>query len=974
MSEQHVVFVGIDGLQLEQFLLLGLQGEAEALNSLDIVESYTGGAEGTSTEQPTVSGPGWSTLLTGVWAEQHGVTSNNGQAIDAEVDSIFEIIDGALPDATIASIVHWDDINTGHFSADVDAGIIDYAMSGLSDQAVTDEAVDLIDTVAPDFMFLQLDDVDGAGHSSGFGEAYNQSIITVSAQLAEILAAVEAREAANPDEDWLVIVSTDHGRDPATGSGHGEQTDMERRTFIAANEELATFSDAVPATSVLTTILDFLNISFTLNADGLQSGSLLEGAADPLPPTIDAILTPVDGAARVTLDTDLSIRFSEEVQIGTGTITVHRAEDDSVVATVDVTSGAVTVSGDTVTIGLPVTLAALTDYYVKIDEGAFTDGTNAFFGISDETTWNFTTEADLAAPQVVALTPADDAEAVPTGADLTIRFDEDVVAGEGDIVVRRASDDSVFETVAITDPRVTIDGDTVTVDLAGTLEAGAEYYVQVDPGALRDTSNLITLFTEDFESVGLGPFVSPTEGGGDGTDFSSTPPAGWTQDNTTTPAGGPVEFFGWTVMDKNSWITTAGDQSRSSFTNASGAVLVADPDEYDDGSADVGSNLFNAYISMPTISLAGVEAGTATITFDSSWRAEGTQKGNIEVSYDGGVTWTEVLAFDSDSSSADYKPSATNETVRAQLDNPDGASEVIIRFGMIEAGNNWWWAIDDIVVQGEGTAAGTTGNAFAGITDKTSWTFTAAATESKLLEGTSGADSLTGGDGDDTIAGLGGADSLAGGLGDDTMSGGERNDRLDGGAGNDTLDGGIGADVLDGGADDDVLRGGNWHDQLQGGLGNDLLMGEKDNDSLKGGEGQDTLHGGHGFDLLDGDEGDDLLFGEDAPDALRGGAGNDTLDGGGSEDTLAGGEGDDVLIGGKSADIFVFGPGGGNDIVVDFRKIDSIRLDGGLSLESSRIEHVGGDSWVDTVLVFDDGSTVTLLDFRTTTPEQFLVA
>ncbi len=991
MSEQHVVFVGIDGLQLEQLLLLGLQGGATALNSLDIVEAYIGGEEGTDTEQATSSGPGWSTLLTGVWTDQHGITSNSNSPIDGDVDSVFELVDAAIEDATIASVVHWDDINTGHFSAEVESGVIDYAISGISDAAVTDEAVELIETVAPDFMFLQLDDVDGVGHNSGFGDEYYAAIETVSQQLAEILAAVEAREAANPDEDWLVIVSTDHGRDPETGSGHGDQTASERRTFVAANEELASFSEAVPATSVVATILDFLGISFTVGSDELQSGSLLEGAADPLPPQIEAFLTPVDDEARVAVDTALSVRFSEEVQIGSGVITIHDAADGSVVATIDVASGAVSVSGDTVTITLPEALAAEASYYVLIEEGAFTDGTNGFFGITDPTTWNFTTEADLTAPAVVATSPADDAAAVPLDADLSITFDEAVVAGGGSIVVRRVSDGSIFETVSVTSDAVTIDGKTVTIDLASPLEAGVEYYVQVDEGALRDTSSRITLFAEDFESVELGPFVSGTESGGDGTDFSAEGPEGWTKDNTTTPTGGPLEFYGWTVLDKESWSTSTGNQGRGNFTNASGAVLVADADEYDDGAADVGSNLFNAYIMTPAISLAGVEAGSATVTFDSSWRAEGTQKASIDVSYDGGATWTRVMLYDSDSASENYKADATNESVTVSLDNPEGATEVIIRFGLSEAGNNWWWAIDDIVVQGEGDATGATGNAFAGILDESSWTFTAKA-EAQLIEGIGGADILVGDSGDDTINGYAASDSLSGGLGDDVIDTGKGHDTAHGGGGddmivgdnghdvlfgeegNDSLTGGNGNDTLSGGDGDDVLEGHGNDDVLSGGLGNDTLLGGNDNDLLQGDEGDDMLTGGAGADTLEGGAGNDYLLGRGDADTLQGGAGADTLDGGGSRDLLAGGEGDDLLIGGAGRDIFAFGAGGGADIVLDFAIEDAIRLDDGISLASTELLLVDADDILDTVLHFSDGSSATLLGFSTSGAQQIAFA
>ena len=40
------------------------------------LQAYAGGVVGTPTQQVTMSGPGWSSILTGVWNDQHGVTDN----------------------------------------------------------------------------------------------------------------------------------------------------------------------------------------------------------------------------------------------------------------------------------------------------------------------------------------------------------------------------------------------------------------------------------------------------------------------------------------------------------------------------------------------------------------------------------------------------------------------------------------------------------------------------------------------------------------------------------------------------------------------------------------------------------------------------------------------------------------------------------------------------------------------------------
>ena len=917
---QKAIFIGIDGAQLEQLLLLGLQGEAEEILGLDIVEGYAGGVEGTASQQGTSSGPGWSTLLTGVWVDQHGIPGNNNQPVASDVTSIFEYINNASPNATMASVVNWSPINTGHFAREMgllgDPAIVDHVVSGLSDDAVTDTVVDLINTEAPDFTFVQLDEVDGAGHSSGFGEAYDNALINASNQVGEILAAVAAREAAHPDEDWLVIVSTDHGRDPLSGSSHGGQTDSERRIFIASNEELANFSDAVPQTSIVATILDHLNIPFEVTPDGLESGSLLEGAADPIPPSLLTILEPLDDAARVPVDSNLSLRFSESIQKGAGHIVVRLAADDSVVATVDVASAQVTIAGDTATIDLPTNLAAGTEFYVEIEPGAFTDGVNDFDGIAGKTTWNFTTEVDLLPPEILALVPADDAAGVVPDSNLVIQFNEAVVAGSGSILIKRVDDGSTVEAIDVTSAQVTVSGDSVTIDPANDLEAGVEYYIAIEPGAFRDTTHRTTLFVENFEGLALQPFVSPSESGGDGTDFTATPPAGWTQDNTT-PAGGPVEFYGWTFMDKAAWATTAGNQGRQGFAKASGTVMVADPDEYDDVT-DIDPNLFNAFMKTPAIDLSNVVAGSATLTFDSSWRPEDNQKAVLTVSFDGGAP-IELLRFTSDPSDPDYKPNATNESITLALANPEGATSAVISFGVVDGGNDWWWAIDNIVVEGTDSTGAASGNPFAGIDDPTTWNFTVQddGTGDQVLVGTPEDDVLEGAAGNDLIQGLGADDVLIGNEGTDTIDGGGGNDVLDGGAGNDDLDGGDGDDVLDGGEDDDVLKGG---------LGDDVLTGAAGIDSLGGGEGDDVLDGGEG---------------------------DDTLDGGAGNDDLAGGDGTDA---------FVYHQGGfGADAIADFQAGDVLGFDRSLFGDAEDVLEHADQVGDDVIIILDGGNSITLL-------------
>jgi Ca2+-binding RTX toxin-like protein len=162
------------------------------------------------------------------------------------------------------------------------------------------------------------------------------------------------------------------------------------------------------------------------------------------------------------------------------------------------------------------------------------------------------------------------------------------------------------------------------------------------------------------------------------------------------------------------------------------------------------------------------------------------------------------------------------------------------------------------------------------------------------------------------------ADPIFGTSSANTLTGTSRAELLDGRAGNDVINAGLGADVAFGGSGNDTIAGGAGNDSVDGGLGND--RGE-------GGLGNDTVIGLGGLDTLLGGDGNDSLLGGAGNDALYGNAGRDSLEGGDGNDFLSGGAGTDTLIGGAQMDTFVFAPGGGIDLIRDFRDdVDTLQL------------------------------------------------
>jgi hypothetical protein len=290
-------------------------------------------------------------------------------------------------------------------------------------------------------------------------------------------------------------------------------------------------------------------------------------------------------------------------------------------------------------------------------------------------------------------------------ASVSVSFDSgewvDVLLWESDSSSPDYKADATSETV-----NVSIDnpaGATSVVISFGLFDAGNDWWWAIDNLEVTGSSggSIVQFLSEDFEGVTLGPSVEEATPGRFWTD---SPPEGWFVDDSGVPgAGDPAndgvtEWAGWSFVNKAWWAQVAGDQERTQFENGSAVVAVADPDEWDD--LDHLAGLYNAFLSTPVIDVSGMTAGTLLLRFDSSWRQEDTQTANIIVQYDGGSP-VEVMRWESElGDSTFFKPDANNENVTVELNNPAGAMEMFITFGMLDAGNDWWWAIDNVEVIG----------------------------------------------------------------------------------------------------------------------------------------------------------------------------------------------------------------------------------------------------------------------------------
>jgi predicted AlkP superfamily pyrophosphatase or phosphodiesterase len=233
-----ILIIGIDGCRPDALR----RAQAPHLAGLIRDGAFSDQAQ---TGDITISGPGWASLVTGVWRTKHGVRDNDFDGANfGQYPHFFRRLKQHRPRAFTASLVHWGPINTRLV---VDS---DFTRTYRQDRRVADEACRLLQEQDPDVVFLQFDDVDAAGHKHGFDPAglpYRQAIEQVDAHVGSLLEVLRRRP-TYAKESWLILVSTDHG---GSGKAHGENIPEHRTIFLIVSGSAAARGVITPAPRVV---------------------------------------------------------------------------------------------------------------------------------------------------------------------------------------------------------------------------------------------------------------------------------------------------------------------------------------------------------------------------------------------------------------------------------------------------------------------------------------------------------------------------------------------------------------------------------------------------------------------------------------------------------------------------------------------------------------------------------------------------
>ncbi|MEU4395705.1 S8 family serine peptidase [Kribbella sp. NPDC023855] len=140
---------------------------------------------------------------------------------------------------------------------------------------------------------------------------------------------------------------------------------------------------------------------------------------------------------------------------------------------------------------------------------------------------------------------------------------------------------------------------------------------------------------------------------------------------------------GWTVVDNknNGQVWKFEDVgNRGNLTGAAGGFAIVDSDKYGSGGAQ------DTSLVSPVVDLSAVTA--PVIKFNQDFNYLSGEKAEVDLSVDGGTTWTTVLTQSADA----------RGVKEIAIPQAAGKSAVQVRFHYSLASYEWWWEVDSVLI------------------------------------------------------------------------------------------------------------------------------------------------------------------------------------------------------------------------------------------------------------------------------------
>lgn len=255
-TARKVLLVGVDGATYAQVQSAMARKGMPNLARLAVMPSHTGGTPATLTAQAPLPAASWATVLTGSWANRHGIEDDSDLPTDdtatvqaatgPNVPTLFERVRAAdasrkLGAATTSALMR-------PLLAKARAGgALDTAVDcNGADRCVADQGLAMV-RAGYDVVLAQFGAPAAAAAADGYqAGSYASALSAFDQALGQLLDAVETRKRSNPGEEWLVVVTTPYGLD-RTGVPTAVPTLQNRTAFIALNQAVDPGNDRVGA-------------------------------------------------------------------------------------------------------------------------------------------------------------------------------------------------------------------------------------------------------------------------------------------------------------------------------------------------------------------------------------------------------------------------------------------------------------------------------------------------------------------------------------------------------------------------------------------------------------------------------------------------------------------------------------------------------------------------------------------------------
>lgn len=220
MSERiiykHVVVLGLDGMG-------NFCREADTPNIDRIFENSAKTFYALSMN-PTISAENWGGMLIGTLPVVHGLTNSivgTKKYTNKALPSVFTRIRKAHPDALLYSFCNWNPINHGIVEHDINVRM----ETAENDRLLCEKIIPAV-ADKPEFLFVQFDNIDGAGHHYGYGTPEQHEVITeIDGYVGQIY---DEYKKVGILDDTLFVVLADHG---GRIRSHGAYSDTEKYIF-----------------------------------------------------------------------------------------------------------------------------------------------------------------------------------------------------------------------------------------------------------------------------------------------------------------------------------------------------------------------------------------------------------------------------------------------------------------------------------------------------------------------------------------------------------------------------------------------------------------------------------------------------------------------------------------------------------------------------------------------------------------------